>query len=80
MKKKLLTILMILITIAGIIILLRAPILGSNSTHAYLFKYDSSVDTGRFNMILQNFIDCYKYLGAILMILSGMMLIKLHTI
>lgn len=56
----------LVLLVVGIILLINSPKLGDSYTHSLLFKYNSSVDTAKYHIVLENSIKNYRILGALL--------------
>lgn len=76
MSKSLFAIVSLLLFVAGFSLLFGSVNLGSESANAYLRSQGGSMDTAQFTIILQGYIDLYRWAGSVLSIISGLSFVK----
>lgn len=66
----------IILFIIGLVIISESVHWGNNATSAFIASHGGSIDTSVFTIILQEYIDLYRWVGIILSIIGGMVLVK----
>jgi len=58
--------------VIGLFIIFSSVGWGSEAANAYLSSRGGSMDTTQFTMILQEYINTYRWIGSILSVISGL--------
>ncbi|AZR73463.1 hypothetical protein BBF96_08750 [Anoxybacter fermentans] len=72
MSKKVFQVISIVILIVGLIIMFNSITWGSNSANAYLRAHGGGMDTAMFMVVFQEYINIYKLVGGILVVIGGL--------
>ena len=60
----------------GLFIVFNSVSWGDNAANAYLLSQGGSMDSSRFEVALQEYINMYRWIGSIVSLISGLGFIK----
>jgi hypothetical protein len=66
----------LILFIIGLWVLIQSTEIGSGSADKFLSNNGGSMDTANFLAIKEGFINAYRYLGAILLLVGGFSLLR----
>jgi hypothetical protein len=66
----------LVIFVVGLFLVLNSVNLGNAAANAYLQSQGGGMDTAQFLIVLQEHIQTYKWIGAILSVISGFGFVK----
>ena len=66
----------LILLLAGLILIFGSVNWGNTATSAFVASHGVSIDTSVFTIILQEYIDLYRWAGSILSIIGGFGFIK----
>jgi hypothetical protein len=69
-KHVLVLLISILLTILGLVFLIRSSTIGFNAAEQFLANR-GGMDTSQFNIIIVNYIEAYRWIGAILLAIGA---------
>lgn len=76
MTKSWLLVLSLILFAVGLFLVFRSVNLGSEAANAYLVSLGGGMDTAQFTIILQEYIQAYRWIGSIMSIIGGLGLVK----
>jgi hypothetical protein len=76
MSRSLFIIISLVLFAVGMIVIFSSVTLGSETANAYLRSQGGGMDTAQFMIILQEYINIYRWVGNILSVIGGLSLVK----
>lgn len=76
MKTVIIRIVSLIFFIIGLFVLIQSTEIGNDSAGKFLSKNGGSMDAANFLVIKEGFIDTYRYLGAILLLVGGLSILR----
>lgn len=62
--------------IVGLLVIIMSVSWGHEAANGYLRAQGGSMDTAQFTIILQEYINTYRWIGGILSVISGLAFVK----
>ena len=66
----------LILFIIGLFVLIQSTEIGNDTAGKFLSKNGGSMDTANFLIIKEGFINTYRYLGAILLLIGGLSVLR----
>ncbi|MBK9924717.1 MAG: hypothetical protein IPP66_05420 [Anaerolineales bacterium] len=76
MNKSLFVITSLVLFVVGLLLILNSVSWGHEAANGYLQSQGGSMDTAQFVIVLQEYINTYRWIGGILAVISGLGFIK----
>ena len=76
MSRSLFMVISLALFVAGLFVMFGSVRWGSDAASAYLRSQGGGMDTAQFMIILQEYIDIYRWIGGILSIIGGLGLVR----
>jgi hypothetical protein len=76
MNRSLVMVIALVLFVVGIIVIFGSVSWGSKAANAYLRSQGGGMDTAQFMIVLQEYINIYRWIGSILSVISSLGFVK----
>jgi glucose-6-phosphate-specific signal transduction histidine kinase len=76
MKRSLVMISSLVLFVIGMFVILNSVSWGGEAANAYLRSQGGGMDTAQFVIVIQEFINMYRWIGSIVSVISGLAFVK----
>ncbi len=76
MNRTFFTIIALVLVAVGLLMVFNSVVWGQKAANSYLLAQGGGMDSAQFMVVLQEYIDTYKWVGGILSLLGGLGLVR----